>query len=241
MGRLWRVHHPEPGAATGAVIALQPSDAHHAVRVLRLQPGEQLGVFDGRGREWRATLIACGPGGALARLEEEIREPVEPILEVTLYQGLSRAECMELVIQKATELGAAAVLGLSSERAEGAQVPARKLLRWQRIAVESCKQCGRRTVPRIELAADLPPAQPDVLALLLDPGGDPLSSVEPELRPRRVWLAVGPESGFAEHELLRWRGEGWRRVALGPRILRAETAGVVAAAIAMQRWGDLGG
>ncbi len=242
MKRPWRVYCPESPAAAGAEIELPPDESHYVRRVLRLGPGETLGLFDGRGGEWAAEIVGAAAGVRLL-LIEEVDHPVEPPIRVEIFQGLCRADRMELVIQKATELGVAAVHPLSAEQADVREVSAGRMQRWSKIAIEACRQSGRRVVPEISAVEELP-AVPEggVLAVLLQPSAgaaplDDLLQADPCLA---VWLAVGPESGFSGTEIERATAAGWRPATLGPRVLRTESAGLAAAAIVLCRWGDLG-
>jgi 16S rRNA (uracil1498-N3)-methyltransferase len=243
MKRTWRVHLPDLPAEAGAVVDLPGEESHYVRRVLRLGPGEQLALFDGRGGEWAAEVIDSA--GAVVRvvLTEEVVDPVEPLLEVEIFQGMCRADRMELVIQKATELGVMAIHALSAERADLPRPNARRIQRWHRIAVEACRQSGRRLVPRISPADELPPPPgSDVLAILLHPAAEarPIADLLDSAVRRAVWLAIGPESGFSREEIDRATSTGWRLAGLGPRILRTESAGLAAAAVVLSRWGDLG-
>jgi 16S rRNA (uracil1498-N3)-methyltransferase len=243
MARLWRAFHPSLAASAGSVVELSAEESHHVARVLRLRAGERIRLFDGVDTEWEAVIEDSSPGVVRVRLEEECREPVEPRLEVSLFQGLCRSDRMEQVIQRCTEIGVAAIHPVGTRRAEGGPPGPKRLRRWRRIAVEAAKQSGRRRVPTVE-PCDGPPLTDgdDLLAILLDPAGEtpPLGEILAGRPVRRVWLAVGPESGLDPEEVSLWCATGWRRAGLGPRTLRAETAGPVAASIVLHRWGDLG-
>ena len=244
MARLWRVHHPGLPAKPGAAFDLGVEEARHVQRVLRLKTGEPLAVFDGEGTEWRAVVVTSDRERVAVRLDAPITRPVEPSLIVGLYQGLCRAERMEWVIEKATEVGVAAVYVWTSRRAKPHAITPHRLARWRRIAAEACKQCGRRQLPRLEVCEELPRELPaGTLGLVLDPGSTALPLAELCRRqpsPRQVWLAVGPESGLEAEEIDTRPGAGWIRAGLGPRILRADTAGVIAASIILHHWADLG-
>jgi 16S rRNA (uracil1498-N3)-methyltransferase len=241
MGRLWRVHHPGAADAEGRLLDLEAHEADHVRRVLRLRPGDALGVFDGAGREWRASLVRCDATAVTVRLDEPRSAPVESPLPLALFQGECRPERLDWVVQKATEIGVSElriVAGVTG-RPRG---PGDRLSRWRRIAVEACKQSGRRRLPLIELAAELPPVEPGTLGLLLDPldGGAALGAVCAGHAPARVWLAVGAEEGFDAGRRSAALERGWRLAGLGPRTLRSETAGLVAAAIVLHLWADVG-
>jgi 16S rRNA (uracil1498-N3)-methyltransferase len=244
MARRWRVYHAELPAEPGESFELTEEESHHVRRVLRLQPGERIAVFDGGEREWEATLEPAGGRRVRVRLETPVETVVESPLEVVICQGLCRPERMDWLVQKATEAGVAAVLPFATEADSSHRVTENRLGRWRRVAVEACKQSGRRRIPRIEPLASLPPLPDGALGLLLDtrPGISSLAEVcaGVESVPRQVWLAVGPESGFGERDGDALRASGWRPVGLGPRILRSETAGLLAASILLHLWGDLG-
>jgi 16S rRNA (uracil1498-N3)-methyltransferase len=241
MARLWRAYSAELPRTPGAELALSREEGHHVARVLRLGPGDRLSVFDGRGYECGACIVAVRGGQVTVSLEGEWEERIETELEITVFQAVCRAERMEWAIQKLTELGVAAVRPILSERGGERTPGANKLARWRRIAIEAAKQSGRRVVPAIEPCDELPPAG-DGPAILLHPGPNsvPMGELLAGAPPSRVWLAVGPESGFGAAEVRRWEAQGWRVAALGPRTLRAETAAVVAASVILNTWGDLG-
>jgi 16S rRNA (uracil1498-N3)-methyltransferase len=245
MARLWRVYHPELPSTAGASVELGESEGEHLSRVLRLRPGEQVAVFDGAGNEWRAAVLRCDRKRVAVRLEEPVSEVVDPEFEVVLHQGLCKPDRMDWLVQKATEVGVAAVLVFAAERTGPCTATSHRLARWRRIALEACKQSGRRRVPRIDSCQGLPVPPPSgVLCLLLDAGRSvpPLASVcAASGRPASgVWMAVGPEGGFESGEIEPWEEAGWRRAGLGPRTLRAETAGIVATSIVLHLWADLG-
>jgi 16S rRNA (uracil1498-N3)-methyltransferase len=238
----WRVFLSDVDPAPGEQIELPREEAHHVRRVLRLRDGERLSVFDGAGREWWARLTHAGRDSGSVTIAEPIATPVECQFEVSLYQGWCEPARMEWVLQKGTELGLASIHPLTppdSRRPPSAQ----RMRRWRRIAVEACKQSGRRRLPRID-PLDEPPPPPGAgtLALLLDPGAGvaPLAAQLPGSAPERVWLAVGGAEGWGASTVERLAGAGWIRTSLGPRVLRAETAGLVAATIVLHRFGDLG-
>jgi 16S rRNA (uracil1498-N3)-methyltransferase len=209
--------------------------------VLRLGPGERVGVFDGNGNEWLARIAAGPSPGVHLELLERVTAVIEAPLGVRLFQGECTPERMALVVQKATELGVAEILTVGDGRARRPAAEARQLERLRRIAIEACKQCGRRVLPRTDRTDELPGAVEGVPAWLLDPGAPPLARLATAGRPpREVWLAVGPEGGFTDEARARAVARGWQPAGLGPRVLRTETAGLVAVSILMHRFGDLG-
>jgi 16S rRNA (uracil1498-N3)-methyltransferase len=236
-----RLHHSDvPG--TGATVRLDPEETHHALRVLRLRPGDAVSVFDGKGHEWSAMLMDADRHAAAVRIEEERTGKTDPELRVILHQGLCRPEKIEWIIQKGTEIGIAAFHLLASERTAVHHPSAERLKRWRRIALEACKQSGRNCVPEIvpaegsRLSLDA-----DAAGLLLDPREDspPIRSLLGRPAPRVAHLAVGPEGGFSVEEIEQLEARGWFRARVGPRVLRTETAGIVAAVLVLHAWGDL--
>jgi 16S rRNA (uracil1498-N3)-methyltransferase len=242
MSRRWRVHLDPAGLRPGARVDLPSVEAHHVQRVLRLRPGQRLSAFDGAGREWWATLIDVTDAAVTVEIDEEITAPVEAPIPVTLFQSWCEPVRMEWALQKGTELGLAALHPVCGRTSRGAASPNR-LRRWRRIVAEACKQCGRRRLPRVEPLETFPDPDSGTLAILLDPspGALPLGRLLEGVAPRPVWLAVGPAGGLSAETVGRLVAVGWRRGTLGPRILRAESAGLAAAAIVLHRWGDLGG
>lgn len=232
------------GLAPGASVELPSEAAHHALRVLRLGDGDEVVLFDGRGGEWQARLQRSGPV-LRAVLDAFDAGDREPPLAVTLVQGLPAADKMDWIVQKCTELGVAAirpvaarrsVVRLSGERME------RRGQHWQQVAVAACEQCGRNRVPEVAPLVDLPhylgmAAAEGETRLLLMPGAETsLSTME---KPSGgVTLMIGPEGGFEDGEVRAALAAGFRPVALGPRVLRTETAGLAMLAALMARWGD---
>lgn len=236
-----RFHFPAALPAAGE-IALPDALAHHAVRVLRLRDGERIVLFDGEGGEAEATLRVRGKtvvAEVAARREVDRESP----LQIVLVQALAASDKMDWVVQKAVELGVSAiqpvqaersVLRLAGERAD------KRLAHWQQVAVAACEQCGRNRIPAVR------PLQPLVhwlaahrgaLGYVLAPGGAASFADEP-VPQDVVHLLVGPEGGWSDAELAAFDAAGCRRVRLGPRVLRTETAGLAAIAALQARWGD---
>lgn len=242
MPRAWRAYHPGLVAQRDATISLAPGEAHHVRRVLRLAVGETLRVFDGAGAEWSCVIERSSAGDVAVRLVEPVLAAVEPLCSVSLFHALSRPEATDWVIQKATEVGVAAIRLVAGERSEVGRPSPARLERWIRIAVEACKQSGRRVVPAVALLDELPDVPAGVAGLLLDQdrGLPSIGSHLASREPGPVALAIGPEGGFAPGEVALAHERGWCGVTLGPRTLRTETAAVVATALVLHRWGDLG-
>lgn len=222
---------------------LSAEQLHYLREVLRLADGEEIEVFDGRGSAWRAEL-----NGNALRVGEKL--PAAPrALDVVLVQALAKGEKMEVVVQKATELGAARIVPLLSERSNvklDSERGAAKAQRWRRIAQEAARQSGRADVPQI----DPPCAWDAILALLRDDSQRRGLLLDPEERTlrlgqaargeERLLLAVGPEGGFSPQERSRALQAGLIAVGLGQRVLRTETAGLAALAVILHVHGELG-
>lgn len=213
---------------------------HHLEDVLRLEPGASVEVFDGAGSAWDAVLA----GGEL-RLGERRPAP-PPGATVWLAFALPRGEKGEWIVQKATELGASRLVPWQAERSVVRLDPARaadRARRWGRIAAEAARQCGRSDVPEVAVPgtlADALAAPEGFVRVAFHAGaGAPLAGV---VRPGAAgWLAVvGPEGGLTDREVDACRARGCALASLGPRVLRAETAAVTAAALLQHLAGDLG-
>jgi len=228
----------------GQLVTLPESAARHTRKVLRLRVGDRLRIFDGAGHEHEAVLAADGPG-TTARIGAALPPAAESTLSLTLMQGVSRGERMDWVVQKATELGVArivpvltarSVVRLSQQRAE------QRREHWQAITISACEQCGRRVLPELAMPRTLDQAlaeeeQPANLRLMPSAGADlALPSLKPDAA--KICLLIGPEGGLDEEEEARAGSLGFVPVSLGPRVLRTETAAVVALAACQTLWGD---
>lgn len=233
-----------PQAISGTEAAILGPDAAQVQRVLRLGIGEGLLLFDGSGAEYRAEIIALARGEVRLRILSSHHPKTEPRLRLTLAQALLKGEKLDLVLQKCTEIGVSSFIFLSTERTipEVSQSKLTgKLARWQRIAKEAAEQSGRVLVPDISGPLSLPELleRQKALGPVLIPWEketQPLPAAIPgiqEQNPSAVTLIVGPEGGFSEAEVSLARAHGAVSVSLGPRILRAETAAIVASALVL--------
>lgn len=229
------------GSIEGGRARLGPAERHYLGEVLRLAPGAEVEVFDGLGGRHRGRLeegletILLGP-------REEA--PLPPV-EIALLFALAKGEKVDLVVQKATELGAARILPFEAQRSVvrlGREKGEERARRWGRIAAEAARQCGRSDVPEVpapaplaEVLGRLPPA---TRLLLFHPGGGVLPRLEPAAAAALAAI-VGPEGGLAPAELEVCERAGATAAGLGPRVLRAETAAIVAVALLQARYGDL--
>jgi 16S rRNA (uracil1498-N3)-methyltransferase len=239
-----RVYVEAPLAA-GSRARIEGSAANHVLRVLRLAPGDPLTVFDGRGGEHAARIGGLDKSGVTIEVGEHRPVERESPLEVTLAQGVSRGERMDLVVQKATELGVRRIVPVLTERTVvrvDAKQRAARLHHWQGVAVAACEQCGRNTVPRIGppvTVSELLSAGDDgSLRLVLTPGGE-ASVRDLTAGPGGVTLLIGPEGGLSQDEHQAAIRAGYRPLGLGPRVLRTETAAIAAIAAIQLQLGDL--
>jgi len=248
--RIPRIFIPRSDWAGLATAYVQGKDAAHLTRVLRLGPGAEVLVLDEDGKLYRSRIASAAFGAVRLEIFEQVEGQGEPPLKVTLVQGLARGDKMDLVIQKATELGVSRIVPLVSERAvvrlEGTRIE-KRVARWQKIAVEAAEQCGRLRVPVVEqpldLAASLKLAEPGDTVLFLWEGEKErrLRDILRQHHPAgEVFLFVGPEGGFSAGEARMAADAGAFCVTLGPRVLRTETAGLIAAALVLYELGDLG-
>ncbi|MGM0517489.1 MAG: 16S rRNA (uracil(1498)-N(3))-methyltransferase [Pseudomonadota bacterium] len=232
----------EPGKS----IDLPAETVNYLRNVLRLRDGQPLEAFNGRGRRARASLRLARRTATVA-VEEISESPTERVVPLTLLMALAKGEKMDLVIQKAVELGVTAiapvetvrsVLELKGKRAE------KREARWRQIMINACEQCGRDTLPAIEPIRPLDEALAATdapIRLVLDPRADqPLARLREQPRPEGVALLVGPEGGFTENEVARAVEHDFRALSLGPRVLRAETAAIAGVTVLQYQWGDLG-
>jgi 16S rRNA (uracil1498-N3)-methyltransferase len=240
-----RFHVPE--AAPGARVTLPEHSAHHAREVLRLRSGTPVRVFDGAGQEFEATLDTVTRAEVSARLTGLVAARPESPLHLVLALSPLKGDRMELVIQKATELGVAAIRPVVTARTDAAARPALKgsrQERWDKVASGAAEQCGRAVVPDVAPACTLAQflAEPPdgSLKLLFDEAPDHQALSTLAQPSGAVVALVGPAGGWEPHEVERLQSAGFRRVTLGPRVLRAETAAIALVAGLQILWGDLG-
>jgi 16S rRNA (uracil1498-N3)-methyltransferase len=228
----------------GERIALPERAAHHAAAVLRLREGERVIVFDGTGGEHDASIAAAARGRVEAEIGARREVERESPLAVTLVQGISSGERMDLTVQKAVELGVAAIQPVLAERSlvklDSGRAAAR-VEHWRRIVIAACEQSGRNRVPEVLGVLSLAEycrTPPGGTCLMLSPGGGTsLRAVVARLE-SPVVLAAGPEAGFSAEEEAMLAGAGFEAVRLGPRVLRTETAALAALAALNALAGD---
>lgn len=235
----------------GAVVITGP-DVKHIGRVLRLEAGDPIEVCTGDGREFTAVIREITNRDVTCEITGENSGDTEPPVRVILYQGLPKGEKMELVIQKSTELGVSRIVPVTCERTVvrlDHKKAVERQTRWQRVAAEAAKQSRRTVIPKVAapvtFAQALEQISSDVFALmpweeeLVKGIGSALKSAGAQHR--SVAVFIGPEGGFTRKEADSARARGVVPVSLGPRIMRTETAGIVAVAVILYELGDLGG
>jgi 16S rRNA (uracil1498-N3)-methyltransferase len=233
-----------PEQITGETARIVGPDHLHLARVLRARPGESLVLLNGRGNAFQATLVAVDKTETLARIDSPLDLPSEPPIYITVAQALGKGDKFEQVIQHGTEVGASAFVPVQAERSV-VEVPAGKvaerLARWRQIARSAAEQSHRLLIPQVmeptSLARLLAGLSADTAVLLLHPAAEamPLAAVLRERSrqssaPQRLLLAVGPEGGWSPAERACCIATGSRPllVSLGTRVLRTETAALVA-------------
>lgn len=238
-----RFHCPQR-LGPGQTLDLPPDAAHHAAKVLRMEAGHEVTLFNGEGGEYRALITHIGKNGVTVKTTAFHEREAESALEITLAQAISGGDRMDFTLQKAVELGIRhiqpiagerSVVRLSGERAE------KRLHHWQQIVISACEQCGRNRVPVVEpiltLSNWLGQLPSGGIRLTLAPDA-PIRLRELPQPSEPVTLLVGPEGGLTPDEIRAAASCGFTPVRLGPRVLRTETAALAALAAMQSLWGD---
>lgn len=229
----------------GASVRLGGEAANHVLRVLRLQKGDSLTLFDGSGRDFPGSIVALDHHALTVALGSAVAVARESPLAITLLQGICRSARMDTVIQKSTELGVARIVPVATERSVvrlDEDQAARRLGHWQRIAISACEQSGRSRIPEIRavgsLRAGLEIAGDQAVRVFLNPQAAQSLSDLPATA-GTVAVLIGPEGGLTEAEAALASAAGFTPLRVGPRILRAETAPLAALTLLQYRYGDL--
>jgi len=240
-----RFYCPQP-LVPGSVVDLPDAVAHH-LHVVRQQAGDELVLFNGEGGQARARLVEIGKRRASAEVLALDAVDVELPFRVTLAQGLPEGSKMDWIVEKAVELGAAAIVPLAAQRSVvrlSGERADKRLAHWQGVVVSASEQCGRNRL------ADVAPVQDfnrwlgqdadGGVRILLSPRADASLAQWARATPARdVTLLVGPEGGFTDQEEDAARAAGALALSMGPRVLRTETAGLAALAILAAGWGGI--
>ena len=241
----------EPAALAqgeGALLILRGEEHHHLARVLRLKSGDVVGLFDGAGAGCIGRVERIDRDETRVRLESADDRSVEPRLHVTLAQAIPRSpDRMDHLVQKTTEIGVSRIVPIVASRSVARPAGATsRLERWRRIASDAARQSGRLRVPTVDEPATwedfigeaAAPAEARLVLSTEDPLSGELTGMV-AAGARHCIIGIGPEGGWSSEELARAQAAGYRSVRLGPRILRTETAGIVAVALALYQAGDL--
>jgi len=232
---------------TESSVTLDAEESHHLTRVLRLGEGARIFVFDGEGAEYECEIARVAKREVELNLLRRLDGVVESPLRLTLAQSLIKGDKFDWVIQKVTELGVTRIVPLVTDHSDIKRAEERaeqRLERWRRISLEALKQCGRRKL--VEICEPAPfddfcgSAAQSARLIFSERGGQSLREVSAKLQDiNQLSLCVASEGGWSERELLKAGDNGFTPVRLGSRILRTETAAVVAVTLAQHLFGDL--
>jgi 16S rRNA (uracil1498-N3)-methyltransferase len=232
-------------------VGLEPAEARHLAAVLRLRPGDEVFVFDGKGHEFRCVVTeATVRTGELFLVDRAEPERPESPLKLTLGVALLKNEKFDLVAQKATELGVSRIVPLLTDRSDVRLPPAvsgvKRVERWNRLTLEAAKQCGRTWVPVCDqpvefsaLAESALASEGELRIIFSERNGVGFAEAIGDFAGTKATALVGPEGGWSDHELEQAGANGWRTITLGGRILRAETAAIAVTALLQHRFGDV--
>ena len=241
-----RRFYAQPSAFADQTVTLGTDEARHLRDVLRLQSGDEVYVFDGAGREFRCRVANVGRNEVELGIDAEV-EPAksESQLQLKLCVALLKGEKFDLAVQKATELGVSEIVPLITRHADihlrDSTDAAKRVSRWQRIALEAAKQSGRAFVPEISTPVAFDSAlDVDGLGVMFSERlGDSLESLKKLSAPSAVTALIGSEGGWSDEEIESARARDFHVITLGGRVLRAETAAIVVTALLQHIFGDL--
>lgn len=234
-----RIYHSEK-LAEQQVIQLESQAAQHVARVLRKQVNDSLILFDGSGYEYQAVIKSIQRQIVQVHIVSSCAVDRESPVKIHLLQGLCRGEKMDLIIQKAVELGVASITPVLTEFSNVKLSPdrlAKKLVHWQKVIISACEQCGRNIIPVINLPIALTEYLSSFaklnneLFLVCSTDANKLLNELKLGSYNTVNVLIGPEGGFSPAENTQFEALGWQQVSLGPRILRTETAAIAVLAM----------
>ncbi|HKQ75481.1 MAG TPA: 16S rRNA (uracil(1498)-N(3))-methyltransferase [Blastocatellia bacterium] len=239
--------YASPSSFSESSVTLDAEESHHLTRVLRLGEGARVFIFDGEGAEYECEVARVAKREVELNLLRRLDDVVESPLQTTLAQALIKGDKFDWVIQKATELGVTRIVPLVTDHCDIKRAEERaeqRLQRRRRISLEALKQCGRRRL--VEICEPAPfddfcdSADHSVRLIFSECGGESLGEVSAKLQDvKQLSLWVASEGGWSERELLKAESSGFTPVNLGSRILRTETAAIVAVTLAQHLFGDL--
>lgn len=246
MNNMHRFYHPNPLKIRQSVI-LEEFASHHAIRVMRIKLHDELILFNGDGFEYLAQVEEINKKIVKVKILRTEKNKKESPLKINLFQSISSNEKMDLVIQKATELGAYNIQPVFSERSSiklNQDRVKKKLLHWNQVAISACEQSGRSKLPSIftpKLISQIMQEKKlfeNSLNLLLHPYAEKRNPKLPNISPGDINIFIGPEGGFTEDEIVLLQTNKFINIQLGPRILRTETAPLAIIAILQYKYGD---
>ena len=242
--RMPRIYTDSP-LHEGVTADLDEQASQHVGRVLRMEPGQELRLFNGDGNDYPATIISASKKNVAVQVGSPEANTTESPLEIVLGQTLSKGDRMDYAVQKAVEMGVTRIIPLTTERCEvklKGDREDKRIRHWQSVAISAAEQCGRARVPEIgpvmaisqwlEHTADC-----DLRLVLHHRTERSLAAID---KPARIALMIGPEGGLSAAEISAAEAAGFLPVALGPRVLRTETAPVAAITLCQWLWGDIG-
>lgn len=228
--------------APGLELALPETISTHVLRVLRLEPGDIFHLFNGDGQDYPTEILSLEKRGAKARIVSCTGIDNESPLRIHLYQGIARGEKMDWILQKATELGVSAITPMISERTEvklDQERADKRMAHWLGVIRSACEQSGRARIPVLHAPANIHRVGGgQQQGFYLQPGADQrIAGLDP-VPSSEIALAVGPEGGFSERDIMQLQSAGFKGLSVGPRILRTETAGIAGIAALQSHFGD---
>lgn len=240
--RIPRIYTPQALAASHS-LQLDNDAANHVGRVLRMQAGQALQLFNGDGNNYAATITEVSKKQVTVKIIDAQANPVESPLNIHLGQAISRGDRMDFAIQKAVELGVTEITPLFTERC-GVKLDGERLSKrneqWQKIAISACEQSGRSVIPVVHPAINLDQwlaQDTNSLQLTLDPRAS--ATIKTLTASQHIRLVIGPEGGFTDIEVAATSLAGFTGIQLGPRVLRTETAALSAISALQLQFGDL--
>ncbi|WP_039916037.1 16S rRNA (uracil(1498)-N(3))-methyltransferase [Cellvibrio mixtus] len=232
----------EQALITGELLQLEEAASHHLSKVLRMQAGRELILFNGAGGEFAAVIQDVSKKSVTVAIAEHLADNRESPLQLELAIGISRGERFEWVLQKATELGVTKITPLITERTEvkvGGDRQEKLIDRWQQIIISACEQCQRNLLPELstplQISDWLATVNSELRFVLHHRDSKTLPA---EQKPQSVTLLIGPEGGLSESEIAQAQAKHFNALTLGPRVLRTETAPVAAISLVQYLWGD---
>lgn len=229
---------------SGATCRLPEEAAHHVATVLRMKTGEELVLFNGRGGSYRAVISSMQKRNVEVTTGAHEPDDRESPLSITLAQAVMRGQHMDYALQKVVELGVQHIVPLLCLHGNVKLDDKQKQHRhehWHRIIISACEQCGRNRIPQLSAPlrlTDWVGTDPNELKLILHPR-DGIRLASMQSIGSSVTLLTGPEGGFSDDEIAGAARHGYKSVTLGPRILRAESAALVAISVCQAQWGDI--